>query len=84
MDPRDLSTIEKYRPSSGRHPQHAQLLLLKEVGRQTSRIAWRGFSATIYDLIMSAEYILNEGNSNVILASAAFARSIPPPVTRSI
>ena len=42
--------------------------LLKEVGRSRLPVLLkRGFSATIYDLIMSAEYILNEGNPNVIL-----------------
>src|SRR5438045_8411094 len=42
--------------------------LLKEVGRSTLPVLLkRGFSATIYDLILSAEYILNEGNPNVIL-----------------
>ncbi len=42
--------------------------LLKEVGRSRLPVLLkRGFSATIYDLIMSAEYILNEGNPNVVL-----------------
>jgi 3-deoxy-7-phosphoheptulonate synthase len=53
---------------SGRHTQHAQFSLLKEVGRSSLPVLLkRGFSATIYDLIMSAEYILNEGNPNVVL-----------------
>jgi len=42
--------------------------LLKEVGRSTLPVMLkRGMSATIKDLLMSAEYILSEGNFNVIL-----------------
>jgi 3-deoxy-7-phosphoheptulonate synthase len=41
---------------------------LKEVGRSPLPVFLkRGFSATINELIMSAEYILNEGNMNVLL-----------------
>jgi len=41
---------------------------LKEVGRSRLPVLLkRGFSATINDLIMSAEYILSEGNMNVLL-----------------
>src|SRR5262249_23403838 len=42
--------------------------LLKEVG-QTRKPALlkRGMSATVKDLLMSAEYILSEGNPNVVL-----------------
>ena len=58
MDPRDLSMIENMHNFS----------LLKEVGRSGLPVLLkRGFSATINDLIMSAEYILSEGNANVIL-----------------
>ena len=42
--------------------------LLKEIGRVKNPILLkRGMMATVYDLLMSAEYILNEGNPNVIL-----------------
>ena len=42
--------------------------LLKEVGRSKLPVMLkRGMSATIKDLLMSAEYILSEGNFNVIL-----------------
>jgi 3-deoxy-7-phosphoheptulonate synthase len=42
--------------------------LLKEVGRSRLPVLLkRGFGATINDLIMSAEYILSEGNMNVLL-----------------
>ena len=42
--------------------------LLKEVGRSTLPVMLkRGMSATIKDLLMSAEYILADGNFNVLL-----------------
>ncbi len=42
--------------------------LLKEVGRTKKPILLkRGLSATIEELLMSAEYIMSEGNENVIL-----------------
>ena len=42
--------------------------LLKEVGKvKTPVFLKRGLSATLEDLLMSAEYILSEGNPNVIL-----------------
>jgi 3-deoxy-7-phosphoheptulonate synthase len=42
--------------------------LLKEIG-QTKRpvLLKRGMSATVKDLLMSAEYVLAEGNPNVVL-----------------
>ena len=49
------------------HDQRLKVLL-KEVG-QTKKPALlkRGMSATVKDLLMSAEYILAEGNPNVVL-----------------
>ncbi len=42
--------------------------LLKEVGRATKPVLLkRGISATVRELLMSAEYILSEGNANVVL-----------------
>ena len=42
--------------------------LLREVGRTDLPVMLkRGMAATIKDLLMSAEYILNEGNFNVLL-----------------
>src|SRR5438874_5554309 len=69
MDPRDLSVIEKYVDclQVGTRNMH-NFALLKEVGRSKLPVLLkRGFSATINDLLMSAEYILSEGNMNVIL-----------------
>src|SRR5438552_662302 len=68
MDPRDLSMIEKYADclQVGTRNMH-NFSLLKEVGRSRLPVLLkRGFSATIYDLMMSAEYILNEGNTNAV------------------
>src|SRR5262249_59769459 len=68
-DRRDLAMIEKYADclQVGTRNMH-NFSLLKEVGRSSLPVLLkRGFSATIYDLMMSAEYILNEGNSNVVL-----------------
>ena len=43
--------------------------LLKEVGAYTQKpiLLKRGMSATLQELLMSAEYIMSEGNENVIL-----------------
>jgi 3-deoxy-7-phosphoheptulonate synthase len=42
--------------------------LLKRAGRQSKPVLLkRGMAATIEDLLMSAEYIMSEGNPNVIL-----------------
>ena len=42
--------------------------LLKEVGRcKTPILLKRGLSSTLEELLMSAEYIMSEGNSNIIL-----------------
>ncbi len=69
MDARDLRVIEKYADclQIGTRNMH-NFSLLKEVGRSRLPVLLkRGFSATINDLILSAEYILNEGNMNVLL-----------------
>jgi 3-deoxy-7-phosphoheptulonate synthase len=69
MDARDLPTIEKYADCLQIGARNMQnFSLLKEVGRSRLPVLLkRGFSATISDLILSAEYILNEGNMNVLL-----------------
>lgn len=42
--------------------------LLKEVGKMSKPVLLkRGISATLDELLLSAEYILNEGNQNIIL-----------------
>jgi 3-deoxy-7-phosphoheptulonate synthase len=69
MDTRDLAMMEKYTDCLQIGSRNMQnFALLKEVGRSKLPVLLkRGFSATINDLIMSAEYILSEGNPNVLL-----------------
>ena len=69
MDARDLPMVEKYADCLQIGSRNMQnFALLKEVGRSHLPVLLkRGFSATISDLIMSAEYILSEGNTNVLL-----------------
>ncbi len=69
MDTRDVDLVAKYADVlqiGARNMQNFNLL--KEVG-QTKKpiILKRGLSATIKELLMSAEYILSEGNFNLIL-----------------
>lgn len=69
MDPRDMPLLEKYADViqiGARNMQNFNLL--KEVGQlQKPVLLKRGISSTIKELLMSAEYILSEGNFNVIL-----------------
>ncbi|MBU0693952.1 MAG: 3-deoxy-7-phosphoheptulonate synthase [Candidatus Omnitrophica bacterium] len=69
MDTRDVELVAKYADIlqiGARNMQNFNLL--KEIG-QTRKpvILKRGLSATIKELLMSAEYILSGGNFNVIL-----------------
>jgi len=69
MDPRLVTLVAKYADIlqiGARNMQNFDLL--KEVGRvNTPVLLKRGLSATIDELLMSAEYIMSEGNQNVIL-----------------
>jgi 3-deoxy-7-phosphoheptulonate synthase len=69
MDPRQVEVVERYADMfqiGARNMQNFDLL--KEVGRTGKPVLLkRGMSATVKDLLMSAEYILNEGNPNVVL-----------------
>jgi len=69
MDPRDLPVVERYADCLQIGARNMQnFSLLKEVGRSHLPVLLkRGFSATIDELIHSAEYILSEGNMNVLL-----------------
>jgi|SRR5215211_1783635 len=69
MDPRDLRMIERYADCLQIGARNMQnFSLLKEVGRSHLPVLLkRAFSATLNEWIMSAEYILSEGNSNVLL-----------------
>jgi 3-deoxy-7-phosphoheptulonate synthase len=69
MDPRETSLVLKYADVvqvGARNMQNFRLL--KEVGmHQRPVILKRGMSSTVHELLMSAEYIMSEGNYNVIL-----------------
>lgn len=69
MDIRDLPLIERYADVlqvGARNMQNFNLL--KEVGLSKKAVLLkRGMSATVKELLMSAEYILSNGNFNVIL-----------------
>jgi 3-deoxy-7-phosphoheptulonate synthase len=69
MDTKHLELIEEYADCLQIGARNMQnFSLLKAVGRiRTPVLLKRGMSATITDLLMSAEYILSEGNFNVIL-----------------
>src|SRR5262245_2868099 len=69
MDPRQAPLVDKYADMfqiGARNMQNFDLL--KEVGQTRKPVLLkRGMSATIKDLLMSAEYILADGNPNVVL-----------------
>ncbi len=69
MDTKDLEVVERYADCLQVGARNMQnFSLLKEVGRSRLPVMLkRGMSATIKDLLMSAEYILSEGNFNVLL-----------------
>lgn len=69
MDARDLPMIERYADCLQIGTRNMQnFSLLKEVGRSHLPVLLkRGFSATVSEFIMSAEYVLSEGNNNVLL-----------------
>src|SRR5881396_2198120 len=69
MDTKDLEVMERYADCLQVGARNMQnFSLLKAVGRSRLPVMLkRGMSATIKDLLMSAEYILNEGNFNVLL-----------------
>jgi len=68
MDPRQVELIAKYVDVLQLGARNMQnFSLLKEVGQtQKPILLKRGLSATIKDWLMSAEYILSQGNFNVI------------------
>ncbi|MFH1626243.1 MAG: 3-deoxy-7-phosphoheptulonate synthase, partial [Pseudomonadota bacterium] len=69
MDPRDIDLVCKYADViqiGARNMQNFRLL--KEVGTINKPVVLkRGFSATVLDLLMSAEYVVSQGNKQVIL-----------------
>lgn len=69
MDPRDVETVLKYADVIQIGTRNmANFNLLSEVGKVERPILLkRGMSATVEELLMAAEYILKEGNQDVIL-----------------
>jgi 3-deoxy-7-phosphoheptulonate synthase len=69
MDPRQIPVVLKYADMfqiGARNMQNFDLL--KEVGQTRKPVLLkRGMSATVKDLLMSAEYVLSEGNPDVVL-----------------
>jgi 3-deoxy-7-phosphoheptulonate synthase len=69
MDPRQVEVVERYCDMfqvGARNMQNFDLL--KEVGQANKPVLLkRGMSATVKDMLMSAEYILAEGNHQVVL-----------------
>jgi 3-deoxy-7-phosphoheptulonate synthase len=69
VDTRDVELVSKYVDIiqiGARNMQNYRLL--KEVGAsKTPVLLKRGISATIEELLMAAEYIMSEGNKNIIL-----------------
>ncbi len=69
MDPRDVGLVAEYADVlqiGARNMQNFNLL--KEVGMTKKPILLkRGLSSTVKELLMSAEYIMAEGNHNIIL-----------------
>jgi len=69
MDTRDVALVAKYADVlqvGARNMQNFQLLT--EVGKQRKPVLLkRGFSSTIEELLMAAEYVAKAGNKNIIL-----------------
>lgn len=68
-DPRNVELVAEYSDMIQVGARNMQnFVLLTEVGRtQRPVLLKRGMSATINDLLMSAEYVLSQGNSQVVL-----------------
>jgi 3-deoxy-7-phosphoheptulonate synthase len=69
MDPRLVELVERYADMIQIGARNMQnFVLLTEVGKCSKPVLLkRGMSATVKDLLMSAEYILSQGNPNVVL-----------------
>lgn len=69
MDPRQVDMVNRHADMfqiGARNMQNFDLL--KEIGQTRKPVLLkRGMSATVKDMLMSAEYILSEGNSQVVL-----------------
>lgn len=79
LDPRHLPLVAEYADMfqiGARNMQNFELL--KEAGRSRKPILLkRGFSSTVEEWLMAAEYVLSEGNSQVVLCERGI-RSFEP------
>jgi 3-deoxy-7-phosphoheptulonate synthase len=68
-DPRNVEIVAQYADMIQVGARNMQnFVLLTEVGRTSKPVLLkRGMSATVTDLLMSAEYVLSQGNSQVVL-----------------
>ena len=69
MDPRDVDLVSKHAAMLQVGSRNMQnFALLREVGRQSKPVLLkRGAAATLDELLHAADYILQEGNENVVL-----------------
>lgn len=69
MDPRDVDLVGQYADIYQIGARNMQnFFLLKEIGKTEKPVMLkRGMNATYKELLMAAEYIMSEGNYNVIL-----------------
>lgn len=69
MNPRDLEVVMKYADVLQIGARNIQnFALLREVGKTNKPVLLkRGMATTIQEFLMSAEYIMSEGNADVIL-----------------
>ena len=84
MDPRRVDLVAKYADMLQIGARNMQnFVLLTEVGQtQKPVLLKRGMSATVVDLLMSAEYILSQGNSQVVLCERGIKSF--DPATRNL
>lgn len=78
LDTRDVELVAKYADVIQIGARNSQnYALLKEVGKLDRPVLLkRGFSMSIEELLYSAEYIMNEGNSKVILCERGIRAGI--------
>ncbi|MCX7678856.1 MAG: 3-deoxy-7-phosphoheptulonate synthase [Spirochaetes bacterium] len=71
IDPRDVALVEKYADMLQIGTRNMQNFnLLREVGKcQKPVLLKRGMSATVNEFLMAAEYILSQGNRNIVLCA---------------
>jgi len=83
-DPRLVDLVSEYADMLQVGARNMQnFALLTEVGKSTRPVLLkRGMSATINDLLMCAEYILSQGNSNVVLCERGIKSF--DPATRNL